>query len=40
MGRIASLSQAQEACQELRGKGKAIVFPNGAFDLLHVGHVC
>ena len=40
MDRIASFSQAQEICQELRGKDKAIVFTNGAFDLLHVGYVC
>jgi len=39
MGRIVSFSQALEICQELRGKGKTVVFTNGVFDLLHVGHV-
>lgn len=39
MGRIASFSQAQEMCQDLRGKGTTIAFTNGVFDLLHVGHV-
>ncbi|HUT14767.1 MAG TPA: adenylyltransferase/cytidyltransferase family protein [Anaerolineae bacterium] len=39
MGRIVSFSHAQEICQELRGKGKTVVFTNGVFDLLHVGHV-
>ena len=26
-------------CEELKGKGNKIVFTNGCFDILHVGHV-
>lgn len=28
-----------ETCKELRQSGKKIVFTNGCFDILHVGHV-
>lgn len=28
-----------ETCAEIRGTGKKIVFTNGCFDILHVGHV-
>ena len=28
-----------ETCQEIRQRGKKIVFTNGCFDILHVGHV-
>ena len=28
-----------ETCEELRRQGKKIVFTNGCFDILHVGHV-
>lgn len=38
MGRILSDSELVKALEPLRGK-KKIVFTNGCFDLLHVGHV-
>ncbi len=28
-----------ETCKEIRQRGKKIVFTNGCFDILHVGHV-
>lgn len=28
-----------ETCEEIRAAGKKIVFTNGCFDILHVGHV-
>jgi rfaE bifunctional protein nucleotidyltransferase chain/domain len=37
--KILSRSQLIEAAQRARESGKAVVFANGAFDLLHVGHV-
>jgi rfaE bifunctional protein nucleotidyltransferase chain/domain len=37
--KILSRSQLIEAAQRARGSGKTVVFANGAFDLLHVGHV-
>ncbi|HWC66304.1 MAG TPA: adenylyltransferase/cytidyltransferase family protein [Thermoanaerobaculia bacterium] len=36
---ILSRRQAADAAEELRREGKTLVFANGAFDLLHVGHV-
>lgn len=39
MGKIATLSKILEAVQKDRFIGKRIVLTNGAFDLLHVGHV-
>ena len=30
---------AVEFCNELRRQGKKIIFTNGCFDILHVGHV-
>ncbi len=39
MGRLISLTQAQGIRQRLRRQGKTVVFTNGVFDLLHVGHV-
>ncbi|TVR48494.1 MAG: D-glycero-beta-D-manno-heptose 1-phosphate adenylyltransferase [Puniceicoccaceae bacterium] len=30
---------AAQRCRELRAAGKSIVFTNGAFDLLHAGHL-
>lgn len=38
MGKVLSQAQALSELQELR-KSKKIVFTNGCFDLLHVGHV-
>ena len=38
-GKILSLEGATEARARLRQEGKRLVFTNGCFDLLHVGHV-
>jgi len=37
--KILSVPQLLEAAARLRAAGKTIVFANGAFDLLHAGHV-
>jgi D-glycero-beta-D-manno-heptose 1-phosphate adenylyltransferase len=37
--RIESLSEMKGLLQEARKAGKTIVFGNGCFDLLHVGHI-
>jgi bifunctional ADP-heptose synthase (sugar kinase/adenylyltransferase) len=37
--KVLSRSQLVEAARRERAAGKAIVFANGGFDLLHVGHV-
>ena len=37
--KILSRAQLLEAAARARAGGKTIVFANGAFDLLHVGHV-
>ncbi|MGH9367625.1 MAG: adenylyltransferase/cytidyltransferase family protein [Thermoanaerobaculia bacterium] len=37
--KLLSLSRLLEAASRERAAGKSIVFANGAFDLLHVGHV-
>lgn len=40
MGRVcASWKELTEALEPLRASGKRIVFTNGCFDILHVGHV-
>ncbi len=39
MGDIVSLQEALGLRHSLRGAGKRLVFTNGHFDLLHVGHV-
>ncbi len=39
MGKLVSLTQARNIRQELRKRGKIVVFTNGVFDLLHIGHV-
>ena len=39
MARIMSLEKALALRESLRRAGKALVFTNGHFDLLHVGHV-
>jgi len=36
---IKTLSEITILCEELKKRGKAIVFTNGCFDLLHSGHV-
>lgn len=37
--RILSRSEAVARAQQLHRQGKIVVFANGAFDLLHVGHL-
>lgn len=39
MGQVSSFEKIQAALAPLRQSGKKIVFTNGCFDLLHVGHV-
>lgn len=39
MGKILDRLQLQAAVQTLKAEGKKIVFTNGCFDILHVGHV-
>ncbi len=39
INKIITLSQATKIVQRLRRAGKKIVFTNGCFDLLHVGHI-
>ncbi len=39
MGRVASLDAVARAFAELRRHGATTVLANGAFDLLHVGHI-
>ena len=37
--RLLDRAQAASACQRWRSQGLRVVFANGVFDLLHVGHV-
>ena len=37
--KIINRSQVQELGEWLRGEGQRVVFTNGCFDILHVGHV-
>lgn len=39
MGQILSLSEALVVREQLRADGQKLVFTNGHFDLLHVGHL-
>ena len=39
MGKILTRSEAGKASVELKAAGKTLVFTNGVFDLLHVGHL-
>src|SRR6185295_17656055 len=39
MGKLLTLHDATMLRQELRVAGKTLVFTNGHFDLLHVGHL-
>ena len=39
MTRVVSLEAALELRESLRRDGKSLVFTNGHFDLLHIGHV-
>lgn len=38
-GKIVSIEQAQRIVHERQSQGRRVVFTNGCFDLLHVGHV-
>lgn len=38
MGKIIPLDRAYEVVDELKRRGKSVVFTNGCFDLLHPGH--
>jgi rfaE bifunctional protein nucleotidyltransferase chain/domain len=38
-GKIVSRDELREERKVLRGLGKRLVFTNGCFDILHVGHV-
>ena len=39
MGKAMRLEKALEVREEARRQGKKVVFTNGVFDLLHVGHL-
>jgi rfaE bifunctional protein nucleotidyltransferase chain/domain len=39
VGRVVSWDEALALREELRAEGKVVVFTNGIFDILHVGHV-
>jgi len=39
MDKILSRENLREKLKTLRGEGKKIVFTNGCFDILHIGHV-
>jgi len=39
MGRILTRDELKETAAGLRASGKRIVFTNGCFDIIHVGHV-
>jgi D-beta-D-heptose 7-phosphate kinase/D-beta-D-heptose 1-phosphate adenosyltransferase len=38
-GKIVSIDELRAERRQLRGLGKRLVFTNGCFDILHVGHV-
>lgn len=39
MGKIKSQNQISEIISKLKKSGKKIIFTNGCFDILHVGHI-
>jgi rfaE bifunctional protein nucleotidyltransferase chain/domain len=39
MGRVVSLAEAERLSQRFHARGKTVVFTNGVFDLLHIGHI-
>lgn len=39
MGKILNWDELKKAADELKAKGKKIVFTNGCFDIIHAGHV-
>ena len=38
-GKVVSIAELREERERLRAGGKCLVFTNGCFDILHVGHV-
>jgi len=39
MGKILTWNELKEAVGELKADGKKIVFTNGCFDIIHIGHI-
>ncbi|MEW6068910.1 MAG: D-glycero-beta-D-manno-heptose 1-phosphate adenylyltransferase [Nitrospirota bacterium] len=39
MGKILNWNELKEAVKRLKNGGKKIVFTNGCFDIIHIGHV-
>lgn len=39
MGELLDIAEARELREDLRNAGKTLVFTNGHFDLLHLGHL-
>jgi len=39
MGKILDLHELKEAVNRLKADGKKIVFTNGCFDIIHIGHI-
>jgi rfaE bifunctional protein nucleotidyltransferase chain/domain len=39
MGRILNWNEVNEIVDDLKADGKKIVFTNGCFDIIHIGHV-
>lgn len=39
MGKIVSLDELKKNAERLKAEGKKIVFTNGCFDIIHVGHI-
>ncbi len=39
MGKILNWNELKKALDDLKAKGKRIVFTNGCFDIIHLGHV-
>ncbi len=39
MGKVLNLNQLKKVLEKERAKGKKVVFTNGCFDLLHLGHI-
>jgi rfaE bifunctional protein nucleotidyltransferase chain/domain len=39
MGKIVSRDELKQTVERLRSGGKKIVFTNGCFDIIHIGHI-
>ncbi|HTR44811.1 MAG TPA: adenylyltransferase/cytidyltransferase family protein, partial [Thermodesulfovibrionales bacterium] len=39
MGAVLTWNELKEAVDAARAEGRRVVFTNGCFDILHVGHV-